>query len=99
MDRNLALEFVRVTEAAAIEAARWIGKGDKKGEKKGDGKGKGDKRGDENGKGKGDGGKDKGKPKGKGECYQLPRMRRGNHWGYSAKPHNEVQRCVGKEID
>lgn len=31
MDRNLALEFVRVTEAAAIEAARWIGKGDKKG--------------------------------------------------------------------
>lgn len=30
MDRNLALEFVRVTEAAAIAAARWIGKGDKK---------------------------------------------------------------------
>lgn len=30
MDRNLALEFVRVTEAAAIEAARWIGRGDKK---------------------------------------------------------------------
>ena len=30
MDRNLALEFVRVTEAAAIEAAKWIGKGDKK---------------------------------------------------------------------
>jgi fructose-1,6-bisphosphatase II len=30
MDRNLALEFVRVTEAAAIEAARWIGKGDGK---------------------------------------------------------------------
>lgn len=29
MDRNLALEFVRVTEAAAIEAAKWIGKGDK----------------------------------------------------------------------
>ena len=29
MDRNLALEFVRVTEAAAIAAARWIGKGDK----------------------------------------------------------------------
>lgn len=29
MDRNLALEFVRVTEAAAIEAARFIGKGDK----------------------------------------------------------------------
>jgi len=30
MDRNLALEFVRVTEAAAIEAAKWIGKGDGK---------------------------------------------------------------------
>lgn len=30
MDRNLALEFVRVTEAAAIAAATWIGKGDKK---------------------------------------------------------------------
>ena len=30
MDRNLALEFVRVTEAAAIEAAKWIGRGDKK---------------------------------------------------------------------
>lgn len=29
MDRNLALEFVRVTEAAAIEAARFIGRGDK----------------------------------------------------------------------
>ena len=29
MDRNLALEFVRVTEAAAISAAKWIGKGDK----------------------------------------------------------------------
>lgn len=29
MDRNLALEFVRVTEAAAIAAAKWIGKGDK----------------------------------------------------------------------
>jgi fructose-1,6-bisphosphatase II len=29
MDRNLALEFVRVTEAAAIAAAGWIGKGDK----------------------------------------------------------------------
>ena len=27
MDRNLALEFVRVTEAAAIAAARWIGRG------------------------------------------------------------------------
>ena len=30
MDRNLALEFVRVTEAAAISAAKWFGKGDKK---------------------------------------------------------------------
>jgi fructose-1,6-bisphosphatase II len=29
MDRNLALEFVRVTEAGAIAAARWMGKGDK----------------------------------------------------------------------
>jgi len=29
MDRNLALEFVRVTEAAAIEAAKWLGRGDK----------------------------------------------------------------------
>ena len=29
MDRNLALEFVRVTEAAAISAAKWIGRGDK----------------------------------------------------------------------
>lgn len=29
MDRNLALEFVRVTEAAAISAAGWIGRGDK----------------------------------------------------------------------
>lgn len=29
MDRNLALEFVRVTEAAAISSSRWMGKGDK----------------------------------------------------------------------
>lgn len=29
MDRNLALDFIRVTEAAAIAAARWVGKGDK----------------------------------------------------------------------
>src|SRR3989338_4862021 len=29
MDRNLAMEFVRVTEAAAIAAARWVGKGNK----------------------------------------------------------------------
>jgi fructose-1,6-bisphosphatase class II len=27
MDRNLALEFVRVTEAAAISSARWMGRG------------------------------------------------------------------------
>ncbi len=30
MYRNQALEFVRVTEAAAIAAAKWIGKGEKK---------------------------------------------------------------------
>ena len=30
MDRNLALEFVRVTEAAAIAASKWVGKGDGK---------------------------------------------------------------------
>lgn len=29
MDRNLALEFVRVTEAGAIAAAEWMGRGDK----------------------------------------------------------------------
>src|SRR5205823_4532222 len=28
-DRNLALELVRVTEAAAMAAARWIGRGEK----------------------------------------------------------------------
>ena len=28
MDRNLALEMVRVTEAAALASARWLGKGD-----------------------------------------------------------------------
>ncbi len=28
MDRNLALEFVRVTEAAALAAGRWVGRGD-----------------------------------------------------------------------
>ena len=28
-DRNVALELVRVTEAAAIQSARWIGRGDK----------------------------------------------------------------------
>lgn len=27
MDRNLALEFIRVTEAAAISSARWMGRG------------------------------------------------------------------------
>ncbi len=31
MDRNLALEFIRVTEAAAISSAKWFGKGDKNG--------------------------------------------------------------------
>ncbi len=30
-DRNLALELVRVTEAAAIAAGRWVGRGDKNG--------------------------------------------------------------------
>jgi fructose-1,6-bisphosphatase II len=30
-DRNLALELVRVTEAAAMAAGRWVGKGDKNG--------------------------------------------------------------------
>src|SRR3989344_4810877 len=30
MDRNYAMEFVRVTEAAAIASARWMGKGDEK---------------------------------------------------------------------
>jgi fructose-1,6-bisphosphatase II len=30
-DRNLALELVRVTEAAAMAAARWMGRGDKDG--------------------------------------------------------------------
>ncbi len=29
-DRNLSLEFVRVTEAAAIAAAQWVGKGEAK---------------------------------------------------------------------
>src|SRR6201996_6146472 len=28
-DRNLALELVRVTEAAALAAGRWVGRGDK----------------------------------------------------------------------
>jgi fructose-1,6-bisphosphatase II len=30
-DRNLALELVRVTEAAALASARWVGRGDKEG--------------------------------------------------------------------
>lgn len=30
MDRNLALEFVRITEAAALASARWMGRGDEK---------------------------------------------------------------------
>jgi fructose-1,6-bisphosphatase II len=30
-DRNLALELVRVTEAAALSAGRWVGRGDKEG--------------------------------------------------------------------
>jgi fructose-1,6-bisphosphatase II len=29
MERNLALDFVRITEAAAMASARWVGKGDK----------------------------------------------------------------------
>ncbi|MDQ2987044.1 MAG: class II fructose-bisphosphatase [Armatimonadota bacterium] len=31
MDRNLALEFVRVTEAAALGCGMWVGKGDRNG--------------------------------------------------------------------
>src|SRR6476659_1215403 len=34
-DRNLALELVRVTEAAAMGAGRWIGRGDKNAAEKG----------------------------------------------------------------
>ena len=30
MDRNLALEFVRITEAAALACAKWMGRGDEK---------------------------------------------------------------------
>ena len=30
MDRNLALEFVRITEAAALSCAKWMGRGDEK---------------------------------------------------------------------
>src|SRR5215470_17872717 len=31
LDRNLALDLVRVTEAAAMAAGRWVGRGDKDG--------------------------------------------------------------------
>src|ERR1700750_2331807 len=31
LDRNLALELVRVTEAAAMAGGRWVGRGDKNG--------------------------------------------------------------------
>src|ERR671917_693697 len=31
VDRNLALELARVTEAAALAASRWMGRGDKEG--------------------------------------------------------------------
>jgi len=31
LDRNLALELARVTEAAALAAGRWVGRGDKEG--------------------------------------------------------------------
>ncbi|MGH3282972.1 MAG: fructose-bisphosphatase class II, partial [Trebonia sp.] len=30
-NRNLALELARVTEAASMAAARWVGRGDKNG--------------------------------------------------------------------
>src|SRR6187397_655420 len=30
MNRNLALEFIRVTEMAALGSARWMGRGDEK---------------------------------------------------------------------
>ncbi|MGA9715728.1 MAG: fructose-bisphosphatase class II, partial [Aeromicrobium sp.] len=30
-DRNLALDLVRVTEAGAMAAGRWVGRGDKNG--------------------------------------------------------------------
>ena len=30
LDRNLALEVVRVTEAAALSASKWMGRGDEK---------------------------------------------------------------------
>ena len=31
LDRNLGLDLMRVTEAAALAAGRWAGKGDKEG--------------------------------------------------------------------
>src|SRR5438132_6510455 len=31
LDRNLAMDLVRVTEAAALAASRWVGHGDKEG--------------------------------------------------------------------
>src|SRR5690625_1919648 len=31
LDRNLGLDLVRVTEAAAMAAGRWVGRGDKEG--------------------------------------------------------------------
>src|SRR3954463_3670225 len=31
LDRNIALDLVRVTEAAAMAAGRWVGRGDKEG--------------------------------------------------------------------
>src|SRR6266498_3764677 len=31
LDRNIALDLVRVTEAAALAAGRWVGRGDKEG--------------------------------------------------------------------
>src|ERR1700759_2495908 len=31
LDRNIALDLVRVTEAAAMAAGRWVGRGDKNG--------------------------------------------------------------------
>src|ERR1700674_2600283 len=31
LDRNIALELCRVTEAAALASARWMGRGDKNG--------------------------------------------------------------------
>ena len=31
LDRNIALDLVRVTEAAALAASRWMGRGDKEG--------------------------------------------------------------------